>query len=134
MSLLRRIANLRLRAEMDREIDAELGSHLEMRIEDNIADGMSREEARRDALLRFGNPVATKERVTGMDAALALEGIWLDIRYAFRQLWKNPGFSCTAILVLVLGICVSVAIFAFVDAVLIKPLPYRNPSQLVGLF
>jgi predicted permease len=134
MSLFRRISNLFSLSSVNREIEAELRSHLEMRIEDNLKAGMLPEEARRDALVRFGNPAATQERVTGMDAALLLHSTWSDVRYACRQLWKNPAFSCTAILVLALGLCASVALFAFVDAVLIKPLPYRNPSQLVGLF
>jgi macrolide transport system ATP-binding/permease protein len=134
MSLFRRISNLFTRSRVDREIDAELKSHLEMRTEDNIAAGMSPQEARRDALIRFGNPTITKERVTGMDTALMLDSIGFDIRYAFRQLWENPGFACTAILVLALGIGASVAIFAFVDAALIKPLPYRSPGRLVGVF
>src|SRR6516165_9551491 len=100
MSLLRRISNLFSRSKMDWEIDAELRSHIEMRIEDNIAAGMPAEDARRDALLRFGNLSSTKEHVAGADAALTLYSIWSDIRYAWRQLWKNPGFSATAILVL----------------------------------
>lgn len=134
MSLLRRISNLFFRSKVDREIDAELRSHIEMRIEDNLIAGMSKEEARRDALLRFGNLTSTSERVTGADAALTLDSIWSDMRYACRQLWKNAGFSCTAIIVLALGMSASVAIFAFTDAVLIKPLPYQNPSKLAGLF
>lgn len=72
--------------------------------------------------------------MTGADAALTLDSIWSDMRYACRQLWKNPGFSCTAIVVLALGMSASVAIFAFVDAVLIRPLPYQAPSRLAGLF
>lgn len=134
MSLLRRISNLFTRLKVDRDIDSELRFHIEMRIEENMDSGMSAEEARRDALIRFGNVSSTKEQVIGADAALTLYSIWSDIRYAFRQLKRNPGFSCTAILVLGLGICASVAIFAFVDAVLIKPLPYQNPSRLVSLF
>ena len=134
MSLIRRISNLFSRSKVDLEIEAELKSHIEMRIEGNIAAGMSPEDARRDALLRFGNPTTTKERVVGADAVLTLDSIWSDIRYACRQLSKNPGFACTAILVLALGIAASVVIFAFVDAVLIKPLPYENPSRLVNLF
>src|SRR5580704_10187678 len=70
MSLLRRLSNLFTRRELDQEIGAELRSHIEMRIEDNIAAGMSKEEAHRDAMLRFGNPALMKERVTGADAAL----------------------------------------------------------------
>lgn len=57
-----------------------------------------------------------------------------NVRFAIRQLRKSPGFACTAIFTLSLGMCASVAIFAFVDAALIKPLPYPNPSRLVGVF
>ena len=134
MSLLRRIGNLFARTRVDREIEAEFKSHIELRIADNLAAGMSPSAARRDALMRFGNPTAEKERVTGSDVALAVDSVWTDLSYACRQLRKNPGFAATAILVLALGICASVAIFAFVDAVLITPLPYANPSRLMGLY
>ena len=63
-----------------------------------------------------------------------LDNLLQDFRFAVRQLRKSPGFACTAVLTLALGICASVAIFAFVDAVLIKPLPYPNPRGLVGVF
>jgi hypothetical protein len=95
---------------------------------------MNADEARRDALVRFGNRTAAKERVTGMDSALMLDKIWADIRFALRQLRKNPGFAFTAIVVLTLGIGASVAIFAFVDAALIKPLPYKDPTRLVSVY
>jgi macrolide transport system ATP-binding/permease protein len=134
MSLLRRIANLFSRNKVDREIAAELESHIDMRIADNLACGMGPAEARRDALVRFGNPTVTKERVTGMDAVLLLDSIVFDFRFACRQFLKNPIFSCTAITVLTLGIGASVAIFAFVDAALIKPLPYLDPKRLVSLY
>src|SRR5262249_40620458 len=60
--------------------------------------------------------------------------VFQDARFAIRQLRKNPGFTVTAILMLALGLCASVAIFAFVDAALLKPLPYRDPARLVGVF
>src|ERR1700733_7619492 len=63
-----------------------------------------------------------------------IENLQKDLRFAIRQLRKSPGFTCAAILVLALGICASVAICAFVDAVLVKPLPYRNPDRLLGVF
>ncbi|MGB6689445.1 MAG: ABC transporter permease, partial [Terracidiphilus sp.] len=134
MSLLRRVLNLFFRRAIDREIEAELESHIELRTDDNVAAGMQSESARRNALVRFGNRAATKERVAGVESALFLSSAWSDIRYACRQLLKNPGFAATAILVLALGIGASVAIFAFVDAALIKPLPYRQPSRLAALF
>lgn len=134
MSLLRRVLNLFSLLEIDKEIDFELQTHIEMRIEENMAAGMSAEDARRDALLRFGNFSRTKERVTRVETALMLCSIWSDLRYACRQLRKKPGFSVTVILVLALGMCTSVAIFAFVEAVLIRPLPYQSPSRLAALF
>jgi macrolide transport system ATP-binding/permease protein len=134
MPLLRRALNLLSRSRLDREIEIELASHIEMRTEDNLAAGMTPKDARRDALLRFGNRTATKERVVNTGAIPLLASIWSDVSYTCRQLVRNPGFALTAILVLALGICASAAIFAFVDAVLITPLPYKNPPRLVGLF
>ena len=72
MALVERIRNLFRRSQIDREIEAELNAHLAMRTEDNIAVGMSAQDALRDATLRFGNPAAMKEKVTGADAALGL--------------------------------------------------------------
>jgi predicted permease len=62
-----------------------------------------------------------------------MNGLTQDLRYALRQLRKSPGFACTAILILSLGIAASVSIFGFVDAALIKPLPYPNPNRLVDV-
>src|ERR1700735_4541887 len=134
MSLIRRISNLFFRSRIDQEIDQEITAHLEMRFEENMAAGMSAADARRDALLRFGNRAATKERITGVDAALMLATIWSDLRYAYRQLLKNPLFAGTAILVVALGIGSSVTLFGFVDAALIRPLPYSRPARLAAVF
>ena len=130
MSLFSRIANLFRRHHVDREIQAELASHLEMRIEENIATGMNPKQARRNALLSFGNRNVAREKTAEADTSFYLAGIVADLRYAFRQLRKNPGFAFTAVVVLALGIAASVAIFAFVDAALLKPLPYRDPQHL----
>ncbi len=65
---------------------------------------------------------------------LTMESLLQDVRFALRQLRKNPGFTATAMLMLGAGICASVAIFAFVNAALLKPLPYRNPTRLVGVY
>jgi predicted permease len=116
------------------EIDAELQAHIQMRIEDNIAAGMSAEEARRDATIRFGNPTVTKERVAGADIALALDSIRQDVHYAVRQLRRSPVFALTAILTLALGIGATTAIFSVVKAVILNPLPFRQPQNLVHLW
>jgi predicted permease len=134
MSLLRRLLNLFSRSRLIQEIDAELQAHIEMRIEDNIAAGMSPAEARRDAILRFGNPTVTKERVAGADVALAVDSIRQDVHYAVRQLRRSPGFALTAILTLALGIGAITAIFSVVKAVILSPLPFRQPESLVHLW
>ena len=134
MSIVNRMMNLFRRTKVQREIDREIAAHIEMRTADNRAAGMSPQDARRDALLRFGNRSVMRERTTEADAVLWLESLWSDMRYECRQLLKNPGFALTAIVVLALGIGASVAIFAFVDAALIKPLPYVDPTRLVSVY
>jgi predicted permease len=133
MALLRRIGNLFRRSRIDREIDAELRAHIEMRIEDNVAAGMTPENARRDALVRFGNPTTTKERAVAADASLALDSFWRDIRYAIRQLRKAPVFAATTVLTFALGIGATTAIFSAMNAVLLRLLPAANPKELFFL-
>ena len=131
MSIFRRITNLFSRSKVDREIKRELSAHIELRVEDNIARGMSARAARRDALVRFGNPVVVRERTVAADAALLLESIYADVRFALRQLAKSPGFAIVAVLALSMGIGAASAIFSVVDAVMLRPLPFDHQERLV---
>jgi putative ABC transport system permease protein len=131
MSLFRRVSNVFSRSNVERELDAELKSHLEMRVEDNIARGMSPGEARRDALLRFGNLTTLKERVAKEDVALMLETLIFNVRYALRQFGRNRAFTITVILTMSLGIGLNAAMFSVIHAVLLKPLGYHDPDRLV---
>jgi len=109
----------------------ELESHLQMHIDDNIRAGMSPQDARRDALMKLGGLDQTKEAYRDRATIPFLESLVQDLRFTLRQLRKNPAFTITATTMIALGIGASVAIFAFVDAALIKPLPYQNPSRLL---
>jgi len=101
-----------------------------MCIDDNMTQGMSREEAERDARRRFGSPTAMRERVSAEDAALGLEGLWIDIRGASRIFSKSPGFAIVVMATLALGIGANTAIFELLDAVLLQSLPVKNPQEL----
>jgi len=131
MSLIRRILNLQRRTKLDAEIQAELLSHIEMAVEDGIGRGMSEQEARREAILRFGNTGMVHESVAGEDMFLSLNSICSDVLYAFRQLRHTPAFSLPAVLTLAIGIGASTAVFSLVQAFLLRPLPYPDASRLV---
>ena len=117
-----------------REFDDEMESHLAMHVEDNLRAGMTAAQARRQAILKMGGVEVTRQARREGGTVVLFENLAQDLRFALRQLRKNRGFAFTATAILSLGICANVAIFSFVDAVLIKPLPYQNPSRLAALF
>ena len=129
----RRSVLLLRRARYRSELTEEMRVHRE-EIEREIgASGVSEEEARRAARRRFGDETRVRERSQEV-VGFRFETVMQDLRFAVRQLRRNPGFTATAITTLALGICASVSIFAVVDAALIRPLPYREPSRLVALY
>jgi predicted permease len=131
MSVLRRITNLFHRSNLDQEIEAELRSHIEMRTADNIAAGMSPEEARRQAVLRFGSRAAMKERVIAADLQMFLDSVWQDLCYGLRQLRRNPGFTVVAVLTLALGIGANTMVLSIVSGSMLRKPPVRDPDRLM---
>jgi macrolide transport system ATP-binding/permease protein len=128
----RKLSILLGRKRFGGELDEEMAFHRQQAEIEFIAGGMTPEGARYAAMRQFGNATKLREQsheVVGFE----METVVQDLRFALRQLHKNPGFTMTTILILALGIGASVAIFAFVDAALIKPLPYREPTRLVAV-
>ncbi|MBB6144619.1 ABC-type antimicrobial peptide transport system permease subunit [Silvibacterium bohemicum] len=131
--MLRKLQILFRRDRFSRDLEEEMAFHRAEAAKQFESEGMSVDEARYAAARQFGNMTRLQERSHEM-VGFRWESVVQDLVFAIRQLRKNPGFTVTAILMLALGIGVNVAIFAFVDAALIKPLPYENPSRLAVLF
>lgn len=130
---LRRLVGIVPRQQQEQDFDAELESHLQMHIDDNLRAGMNAEDARREAIRHLGGVERTKQAHRERRTLPFLESLLYDVRFSLRQLRRAPGFTITAVLMLSLGIGASVAIFAFVDAALIKPLPYPDPARLIDV-
>src|SRR5580698_5264051 len=129
---LKKLSMLLGRSRFSDELDEEMAFHREQAERDLVDRGTTPEAARYAAMRQFGNATRMRERsheVVGFKAETLLQ----DLRFALRQMRKNPGFAITAIVILALGIGASASIFAFVDAALIKPLPYSNPTRLVSV-
>ena len=116
------------------ELSQSIQEHLEEKIADLMDRGMTREEAERTTRREFGNVTLIEQRGREVWQWSRLESILADLRFGLRQFRKAPGFAVTAILVVALGIAASVTIFTFVNAALLKPLPYQAPSRLVAVF
>jgi predicted permease len=118
-------------ARRERDLDYELEGHLQLHIADNIRAGMPPDEARRRALVAFGGIERVKEEYRERYGLPAFNQVIQDTRYGMRTLRRSPGFAAAAIVTLGLGLGANMAIFRFVDAVLLKSLPVGNPEELV---
>lgn len=119
------------RSRKDRDFDEELQTHFEIEVQQRMERGATREQAEVEVRQAFGNTTLVKEVTREMWGWMWLERLWMDVRYAMRQLWKSPGFTLTIVLTLGLGIGVNTAVFSVVDTVLLRPLPYPESNRLV---
>jgi predicted permease len=117
----------------EERLQAEIAEHLAMQTAENIQAGLSPIEARRQAMLKFGGVEAMKVEYRDQKGLPFLETLAQDLRYAFRQLAASPGFAFIAIATMALGVGATTAIYSVIDATLLHPLPYPNPSELVRI-
>ncbi len=122
------------RSRVERELDDELRFHLEREAQKYVREGASEREAMRRARLAFGGVEQIKEEARDARGVSLLDVVARDVRHALRALWASPGYSSAVVLTLALGIGGTTAVFSAVDAVLLKPLPYPSPGQLVRVY
>jgi hypothetical protein len=129
-----RLRALFQRKTVESELDQELRAHLENEVEKYQAAGLSPQEAARHAKLALGGLEQIKEECRDARGTRLLETTYQDIRYALRNLTKNPGFAFVAVFTLAMGIGANSAVFGLVDATLLRALPFREPERLVHVW
>jgi putative ABC transport system permease protein len=132
--MLRRLKQWARRDLVEADVDAEMKAHIDCEIAEYMAAGISRREATRMAYRDFGGVQRYKEEARDVLGLRALDDAGRDLRFAGRLLRRSPGFTVAVVLTFALGIGCTGAIFTLVDGILIRPLPYARPSELVALW
>ena len=128
-----RLSNFATGRRGDQRLQEEIAEHLAFQTEENLRAGMSPAEARRQAVLKLGAAEAIRQDHHAEQSLPLIENLLFDLKYAARMLGRSPGFAFIAIATMALGIGATTAIYSVVDATLLHPLPYPNPSELVRI-
>ncbi len=129
--VIRRVKMLLRGKQFQGDLDEEMRLHRELREQEYVASGMSPEAARSAASRSFGNAASIRETSYRAWGWSWLEGLTQDVRYGVRSMFRSPALTLVALLSLALGIGANTAIFSFIDAVLLRSLPVKDPAQLV---